>query len=186
MSSGVMVKKGMGDLWLSFLLSHFQYGQFWCRVREGMLEAYCWLLQQVPVGGWAAFPQFPLTGLKSLLGWHIPKPCGLNLGTEALEGARILPFWSAFLAIFLPLGILSLALTWGTCTMAGRHTVGEGSLSQASSTIVGAGATRSVLVCLSSPTASLSGAIWGTMEGCCPVLLWSGQPSTWLSDSPTP
>ena len=37
-------------------------------------------------GGLAAFPQFPQTGLKSLLGWHIPQPCGPNLGICSTGG----------------------------------------------------------------------------------------------------
>ena len=85
-----------------------------------------------------------------------------TLAPEALEGAGILPIWSASLAIFGPLDILSLALTCGPCATTSRYTVGWGGLSQASLTIVGAGVTRSVPVCLSSPMASPSGAIWGT------------------------
>ena len=61
-------KRNTVNLWSSFLLSHFQYGQVWFGVREGMLGAYCWLLWLVLVGGWAAFPQFPLDWFKVFAG----------------------------------------------------------------------------------------------------------------------
>ena len=32
-------------------------------------------------GGLGCIPLVPQTGLKSLLGWHFPKPYGPNLGT---------------------------------------------------------------------------------------------------------
>ena len=92
MSDGVRVeKRDRGDLWLSFLLSHFQYSQFWFGMREGMLGAQCWLLQLVLAGGWAAFPQFTQTGLMTWWGGTFLNHMAPTLAPETLEGAGILP-----------------------------------------------------------------------------------------------
>ena len=83
-SNGVRVKeRDRGNLWPSHPLGYFHGCQFWFGVREGMLGAYCWLLQLVSAGGWATFPWFPLDWFKVLAGlghsWTIwPQPWHLK------------------------------------------------------------------------------------------------------------
>ena len=50
-----------------------------------MLGAYCWLLWLAPTGGWATFPQFPLTGLKSCWGGTFQSHMAPTLAPEALK-----------------------------------------------------------------------------------------------------
>ena len=83
-----------------------------------------------------------------------------TLAPKPLKRAGVPPVCDAF---FRPLGVLSLDSTCGgLCTSSNRCTVNQGSLSQTSSAIMGAGTVRSAPVCLSPPTAPLSGAILGT------------------------
>ena len=178
MSDGVRIKNRYGgDLWSSFLLCHFEHGQFWFVVRQGMLGAYCWLLWLVPVGvgGCTAFPWFPQTGLKSLLGWYIPKPCGPNLGTWSTGGKwcpsylRCLPRYLWTLGHF-PGPWPVVPVLWPADMLWG-HAV----LSQTSLAIIWVGETRGVSVHPSSLMASVSGAIWSAARDV--VLSCSGQGS---------
>ena len=176
MSNGIRIeKRDRGDLWSSFLLCHFQDGQFWFGVREGMLGTCCWLLWLVPVGvgphslgspGW----------IKVCWGGTFLSHVTPTLAPETLEGVGVLPIWSASLAIFGSLGILSLASSsGGPHATANRGTAGRISLFQTSSAIMGVGASRNVPVYPSSPLASLSGAIWSTARAV--ALACSGQGS---------
>ena len=131
----------------------------------------------------------PQTGLKSLLGWHIPMPCDQTLAPETLEGTGVLPIQSASLAIFGSLSILSLASSsGGTHGMANRGAAGGSGLPQTSLTIMRVGASRSVPIHPYSPTASLSGAIWSTAMAV--VLSCSGQAAIslaiWFPNSVVP
>ena len=101
MSNGVKIEEwDRSDLWSSFLVYHFEYGRFWFGVREGMLGAYCWLLWLVLVGVGPHTLGTPQTGLKSLLGWHIPKimcpqPWHLKHGRELVSFLfEVLPWLS--------------------------------------------------------------------------------------------
>ena len=98
---------------------------FWFGVREGMLGAYCWLLWLVPVVGWDTFPQFLPGWFNDLAGvthsqaiW--PQPWYLKHWRELVSLLLVVP-----LAIFGPLGILSLVLICGPCAMASRYAVGQ-------------------------------------------------------------
>ena len=127
----------------------------------------------------------PQTGLKSSLGWHIPNPCGPNLGTLSTGGSwdpsylECIPGYLWTLGHSVPgLDLWSLyhhlqiqcRLRWSI----------PGQLDH-----FGSWGNRE-FSCPSILSHSLS--VWGYMghwQGCCPVVLWSGQPSTWLFDSPT-
>ena len=85
-----------------------------------------------------------------------------TLAPKALERAGVPPVGCPFLSIFSPLAVLSLvSIGCCPCVMTSRCAAGQGSLSQTSLAIMGAGPARSAPVHLLHPTASLSGAIWG-------------------------
>ena len=70
-NNGVRVEeRDRGNPWPSLPLSHFYCSQFWFGVRDEILEAYCWLLQLVLVGSWAAFLWFP-PDLFKVLAWVV-------------------------------------------------------------------------------------------------------------------
>ena len=178
-------KRNKGDLLLSFLLSHFCYGWFWFGFREGMLGAYCWLWWLLLAGGWATFLGSPQTGLKSWLGWHILEQCGPNLGTWSTGGnwdpsyLKCLPGYLWTLGHSVPgLDLWSPCHDWQIhCGL--RWSV-PGQFNHCGSWGIQEYCCPSVL--------SHGLSVWGYLEywwGCCPVLLWSGQPSTWLSDDLT-
>ena len=148
-----------------------------------MLGAHYWLLWLVLVGGWATFPQFPWTGLKSWLGWHIPKPCSPNLGTWSAEGCwdpsylKCLPGYLWTLGNSVPgLDLWSLYHGWQICC----------GLRWSVPCQFGHCGSWSDQECFCPSILSHDLSVLGYLghwQGCCPVLLWSGQPSTWLSDS---
>ena len=120
----------------------------------------------------------PWTGLKSLLGWHTPKPCGSQpwhlkhwreMGSFHNRSASLAIIWT--LGHSVPgLDLWSLCPDWQICCRL-RH-----GLTQASLTIVGAGAARSVPVHLSfCHSLSVWGYCWGTSRDT--ALSCSGQGS---------
>ena len=152
---GTGVTSGHPFIWPAFIVVSFCLGS----------ERECW----GPTVGCCSWCQLEVgphslsshqSGLKSLLGWHIPELCGPNLGTWNTGGNWGPSFGGAF---FRPLGVQSLASSsGGPCATSDRCTVGWGGLSQTSLVIMGAGVARSAPVHASFPMASLSGAIWGT------------------------
>ena len=99
-----------------------------------------------------------------------------TLAPETLERTWVLPIQSASLAIFESLGILSLASSSDCpCAIGNRSAASRSSLFQTSLAIMGVGASRSVPVHPSSPTAFLSGAFWSTSRAV--SLSCSGQGS---------
>ena len=85
-----------------------------------------------------------------------------TLAPKVLETAGVPPVGCAFLSIFSPLAILSLVSTCcNSCAKAARCAADQGSLSQTSSAVMGAGKARSAPVHPSPPRASLFGTIWG-------------------------
>ena len=129
------------------------------------------------MGGWATFPQFPQSGLKFWLGWHIPESYGpqpwhlkhwRELGSLllTLPSCPSLDPW-----VFCPWCLLEVVpVPWLTDALQTG-----GSLSVTSLAIMRAGVARSAPVCPSPPMDSLSGAIWGA-EGAV-ALPCSGQGS---------
>ena len=114
-------------------------------------------------GGWAAFLQFPQTGLKLWLEWGIPHHMAPSLASKTLEGVRVPPVGCTFTPSISPLTALPLISTYSSpCPMASRCAVVQGSLSKTGLALVGAGAASSTPVCTSLSMASLPGAAWDT------------------------
>ena len=163
-SNGVRVKAGdRGDPWPSHPLGHFHWCQFWFGVRKGMLGAYCWLLQQMPVGVGLHSLSSPWTGLTVWLGWHIPQaiwPQPWHLSTRESWDSSC---WQCLPAYFWTLGcsIPCFCLLWSLC-----H--GQQMCCRLRQSVTdqfghyGSWVARSAPVYMSPSMASLSGAIWGT------------------------
>ena len=143
---------------------------------EGMLEVYCWLLWLASVGGWAAFPQFPLDRFKVLAGrghsqaiwpqpWHLKHWRELRSLLLVVHSCLSLAPW--LFCPWSPLVVVPVPqpadVLWAEA-VSPRPVQPSWELGQPG-------------VLLSIPSHGLS--VCGYLEhwlGCCPVPPWSGQP----------
>ena len=146
-----------GNLLPSLPLCCLHMGWFWIGVREGnvtnLLGACSWGVDHIPL-----VPPIPCL---TVLPWSCTLPCHVTpaLAPEALQSAGVFHILSIALCTCQclgtppPLGSSS----YPTCS---RRVVSRSVLAQASATIIGPGANRSIPVCPPSPMTPVPGTVW--------------------------
>ena len=149
--------------WADLVLSSFPFcclhmGQFWIGVREGMLWVY-WLHD---VGGWPHSLGSPQSLFNSFAG--VAHSLAIWPQPWHLKHSRVLKSFAFWALPWAPVECLGTPPTLGssgypTCN---RRAASSGVLAQASTTFMGAGANRSIPVCLPSLMIPVPGTIWST------------------------